>query len=217
MIIDKNVNKVGFGSWYSTQSFLDYEEKMTYPEFRDYITTECFNRSRKLIADGDIVKVQYMGGNSPRYFTGTVTSMSYDTRFQDGYILLQQKKTVKVIQTCFIDDIIVLSNAQPDPVVEPVKLTKKQGEVIRHVQELEKKEKCTIYFWYNPTSRMIHPVQLMTPKGVLPSIKVFPMMCSHSVASLMEEKQLLIPEKIHDTLSLCVLNKERLREMEVRE
>lgn len=113
MSIKENAGKVGYGSWYCHQSYSEeIKAQMTYKEFNRKIHEQCHDRLVEEITVGDLVKLQYVGGNKPLYYKGTVEDLFFNDSFDSGYVTLKQSKTSKVLDTCFIDDIQVLKKAE---------------------------------------------------------------------------------------------------------
>jgi hypothetical protein len=93
---------------------------------------------------------------------------------------------------------------------EVIKLSKKQEEIVNHVIQLEKENNCTIYFKYDNHSKKIHPVKIINIGTKKINIEQFPAICTYSIATAMENKGILIAEKISDGLSLYRLNHENI-------
>lgn len=103
MSIKENAGKVGYGSWYCNLH-ANQEE-------REQAQKQCYERVSSEVKEGDQVKIQYVGGNEPRYYSGTVEYVAYD-KMGGGWVCLQQKKTKKLLDLVFIDDIQVLKKAE---------------------------------------------------------------------------------------------------------
>jgi hypothetical protein len=97
-----NENKIGYGSWYVTQSKLSYPE-LTFNEYRKLIYEKCNERINNLsIEDGDMIELVYIGGYNHRKYKGICIS------FLNGFIHLQQRRRVIQLDITLIDDIEIL-------------------------------------------------------------------------------------------------------------
>lgn len=90
-----------------------------------------------------------------------------------------------------------------------MKLTKKQNEIVSLVTQLEKENDCTIYFMFDPSSQRIHPVKINDKTDNM-TFDRFPAICTHTVATTMENKGVLISETLvkddYRSFVLCKLN-----------
>jgi hypothetical protein len=115
MIKNENVSKIGYGSWYSTQSYArdavgNKGESQDFKKFYTEKNRACFDRVASELKEGDKVRVTYVGGNSIRRYTGTVKDLFFEENSGYGWLNLQQSKLVRGIYTAFIDEIEIIDS-----------------------------------------------------------------------------------------------------------
>lgn len=116
MIKQENTEKVGYGSWYSVQSYekagiMDEKEKQNFTDFFESKNRACFERVASELKVGDKVRVTYVGGNKTIRYTGIVRDVWFDATMKYGWLNLQQPKQIRGLYTCFIDEIEVLEES----------------------------------------------------------------------------------------------------------
>lgn len=106
MTIQENKNKPGYGSWYFSQSF-DEKAKQKYGShivWDTYNQKKCFDRVASQFNKGDEVRVHYIAGKRPVWYSGIIIGMFFD-RMDGGIIHLKQPKVKKVIRIYAIDEV----------------------------------------------------------------------------------------------------------------
>ena len=77
-----------------------------------------------------------------------------------------------------------------------IKLSKKHEEIVNKVKVLENEKGCKLYFMYNKYSKKLHATRIDEIQGGKILYTSFDTLCTHSVATSMENKGILKTEKI---------------------
>lgn len=105
-VIDGNVNKVGYGSWFCTQRKSNYPEAKDIHEFISIIYRSCIERFERLnLQEGDQIKLTYIGGWKLRKVGGHFSHMI------DDRVVIKQKSRTISYSVSLIDEVEVVSKA----------------------------------------------------------------------------------------------------------
>lgn len=111
MSIEENSNKVGYGSWHSTQSYRDYKDFMSFEDYEKHIYDMCVKRICSLgLQEGDIIRFDYIGGHKPRKVTGEFVHANC-------MLHIQQKSREVSYHITLIDEIDILDRVDKKKVV----------------------------------------------------------------------------------------------------